>query len=84
VYDDIPADLLELVEDVVLDRKDDATDRLLERSLEEKSKLEAAKASGKPADAKTQQEWRNGSVEERLVSGSPDRCCDVLSMSFLV
>ncbi len=30
VYDDIPADLRELCEDVVLNRRDDATDRLLE------------------------------------------------------
>jgi 5-methyltetrahydrofolate--homocysteine methyltransferase len=30
IYDDIPKDLLEHVEDVLLDRRDDATDRLLE------------------------------------------------------
>ena len=30
VYDDIPAELKEQVEDVILNRRDDATDRLLE------------------------------------------------------
>src|SRR5690606_3236522 len=30
VYDNIPKDLLERVEDVLLDRRDDATERLLE------------------------------------------------------
>ncbi len=29
VYDEIPKDLLELVEDVMLDRRDDATERLI-------------------------------------------------------
>ena len=32
VYDEIPKDLLELVEDVILDRRDDATERLLDYS----------------------------------------------------
>ncbi len=30
VYDEIPKDLLELVEDVILDRREDATERLLD------------------------------------------------------
>ncbi len=37
VYDDIPKDLLELVEDVMLDRRDDATERLLDYSERVKS-----------------------------------------------
>ena len=37
VYDEIPKDLLELVEDVMLDRRDDATERLLEYSERVKS-----------------------------------------------
>ena len=37
VYDEIPKDLLELVEDVILDRKDDATERLLDYSEKVKS-----------------------------------------------
>jgi 5-methyltetrahydrofolate--homocysteine methyltransferase len=57
IYDDIPKDLLEKIEDVVLDRKDDATEHLLEfaETLKSKDKKEVVSA-----------EWRNGTVEERL------------------
>jgi 5-methyltetrahydrofolate--homocysteine methyltransferase len=57
IYDDIPKDLLEKIEDVMLDRKDDATERLLEfaETLKSKDKKEVVSA-----------EWRNGTVEERL------------------
>lgn len=37
VYDEIPKDLLELIEDVMLDRRDDATERLLDFSERVKS-----------------------------------------------
>lgn len=37
VYDEIPKDLLELVEDVMLDRREDATERLLDYSEKHKS-----------------------------------------------
>lgn len=57
VYDDIPKDLLEHVEDVMLDRRDDATERLLAfaETVKKKDKSEAVS-----------EEWRNGSVEDRL------------------
>ncbi|MCX7877019.1 MAG: methionine synthase, partial [Ignavibacteria bacterium] len=57
VYDEIPADLLELVEDVILNRRPDATERLLEFA-------ETVKRSGKVI--KEDDNWRNLSVEERL------------------
>jgi 5-methyltetrahydrofolate--homocysteine methyltransferase len=58
VYDEIEKDLLELVEDVLLDRRDDATERLINYA-------EANK--GKTKESETQiQEWRNASVEDRL------------------
>lgn len=57
VYEDIPADLLELVEDVIFDRRDDATDRLV-------SFAENVKGSGTKREIDTT--WREGSVEERL------------------
>jgi 5-methyltetrahydrofolate--homocysteine methyltransferase len=57
VYDDIPKDLLEKTEDVLLDRRDDATERLLEFA-------ETLKAKGKKEVA--DEEWRKGTVEERL------------------
>jgi 5-methyltetrahydrofolate--homocysteine methyltransferase len=57
VYSDIPPDLLERVEDVLLNRRDDATERLLDFA-------ENVKQKGK---AKVDEEaWRSGSVEERL------------------
>lgn len=58
VYDEIPADLLEHVEDVLLNRRDDATERLL-------TFAENVKGSSKTAD-KTALEWRSFSVQERL------------------
>lgn len=58
IYDNIPADLLERVEDVLLNRRDDATERLLD--IAEKYKGTAEKKEEVIA------EWRNGSVEERL------------------
>ncbi len=58
VYDDIPKDLLERVEDVLLNRRDDATERLLELA-------EGLKGKGKEAE-KADLEWRNAPVAKRL------------------
>ncbi|MGH9838931.1 MAG: methionine synthase, partial [Blastocatellia bacterium] len=58
VYDEIPKDLLKLVEDVLLNRRADATERLI-------TFAETIKAQGK-TEAKEADEWRAGSVEERL------------------
>ncbi len=58
IYDEIPKDLLKLVEDVLLNRTDDATEKLLEFA-------ETVKGKGKEA-VRENQEWRNGTVEERL------------------
>lgn len=57
VYDDIPADLLEHVEDVLLDRRDDATERLLEFA-------ESVKGEGKTREK--DESWREGTVNERI------------------
>jgi len=57
VYDEIDKDLLEYVEDVLLDRKDDATERLLEY---------AEKVKGKGKEKVLDLEWRNAPVAERL------------------
>jgi 5-methyltetrahydrofolate--homocysteine methyltransferase len=57
VYDEIPKDLLERVEDVILNRRPDATERLIE--FAEKVKDVKVKESKKD-------EWRNAPVEERL------------------
>jgi 5-methyltetrahydrofolate--homocysteine methyltransferase len=58
IYDEIDKNLLEHVEDVLLNRRDDATERLLELA-------ETYKGETKTND-KEIAEWRNGSVQERL------------------
>lgn len=58
VYDEIPAELLNLVEDVLLNRTADATEKLLEYADRNK---EVTKK-----ESKTDLSWRAGSVEERL------------------
>ncbi|WP_233617576.1 MULTISPECIES: methionine synthase [Actinomadura] len=57
VYEDIPADLLEHVEDVLFDRRPDATDRLV-------SFAETVKGSGTKRTVDLS--WREGPVEKRL------------------
>jgi len=63
VYEEIEPELKELVEDVLLNRRPDATERLVD--FGEKLKLASAGASG-AAVAKKEEEWRKGTVEERL------------------
>ena len=57
VYEDIPEDLLHLLEDVILNRRKDATERLI---------VYAEKMQAKEAKQETVEEWRAGTVEERL------------------
>ena len=61
VYEEIEPQLKDLVEDVLLNRRPDATERLVDFG----EKLKAAGA-GEAEDAKKTEEWRNGTVEERL------------------
>ena len=58
IYDDIDKTLLELVEDVLLNRRDDATERLVDHA-------ESLKGIVKGKTEKDEA-WRKGSVEERL------------------
>ncbi|RYU88168.1 methionine synthase [Aliivibrio finisterrensis] len=60
IYDNVPEDLREAVEDVVLNRRNDSTERLLDMATEY---LE--RAVGKVED-KSALEWRTWSVEKRL------------------
>jgi 5-methyltetrahydrofolate--homocysteine methyltransferase len=63
VYEEIEPELKELVEDVLLNRRPDATERLV--TLGEA--LKAAGTSGGSEEAeKKAEEWRSGTVEERL------------------
>ena len=60
VYEEITPELRELVEDVLLSRRPDATERLVDYG-------EKLKAAGEgPKDEKKAEEWRSGSVESRL------------------
>jgi 5-methyltetrahydrofolate--homocysteine methyltransferase len=61
VYDEIEPELKELVEDVLLNRRPDATERLVEHG----EKLKAAGTSEGASEKKTE-EWRNAPVEDRL------------------
>ena len=57
VYDDIPKDLLEYVEDVILNRRDDATERLLDF---------AESVVGKTKESKIDLSWREEPLQERI------------------
>lgn len=58
VYDEIDKNLLELVEDVLLNRREDATERLVDYA-------ETLKGTNSKKE-KENEAWRNGTVEERL------------------
>jgi len=58
VYEEIPEDLRGRVEDVLLDRRPDATERLIELA----ESLRGQQGPGQKAE----QAWRQGTVEERL------------------
>jgi 5-methyltetrahydrofolate--homocysteine methyltransferase len=57
VYDEIPGDLLEYTEDLVLNRRPDATERLISFS---------ATLTGESKATEAKDSWRDQSVEERL------------------
>ena len=59
VYEEIDPVLKELVEDVLLNRRPDATERLVDHG-------ESLKGTTSVANEKKAEEWRNGTVEERL------------------
>ncbi|RJP62796.1 MAG: methionine synthase [Ignavibacteriales bacterium] len=58
VYEEIPKELLILVEDVILNRRNNATERLIEYA--EKFK------GNEKTEVKEEEEWRKNSVEERI------------------
>ncbi|MGE0830870.1 MAG: methionine synthase, partial [Hyphomonadaceae bacterium] len=59
LYDDVEPELRERVEDVLLNRRDDATERLLEHA-------ETVKGGAKKKDAAKDLSWREKPVKERL------------------
>ena len=62
VYEEIEPELKGLVEDVLLNRRPDATERLVTFG----EKLKASSTGTTDADKKIEEEWRKGTVEERL------------------
>ncbi|MDH3679626.1 MAG: methionine synthase [Acidimicrobiia bacterium] len=60
IYSDVPDDLRQRIEDVLFNRRADATERLIEVAAEAQSSTEAAG---------TDLSWREGTVQERLVHG---------------
>ncbi len=64
VYEEIPKDLLERVEDVLLNRRPDATERLV--SFGEQLKRRASSPSGAPGTPAPDDAWRQLPVEQRL------------------
>ncbi|NEV64464.1 methionine synthase [Thiorhodococcus minor] len=59
IYDDLPEELREAVEDVILNRRDDGTERLLDIAPK-------YQGDGSAGPRQEDQEWRSWSVEERL------------------
>ena len=59
VYEEIEPELKVLVEDVLLNRRPDATERLVDYG-------ETLKGVSKAVNEKKAEEWRSGTVEERL------------------
>jgi 5-methyltetrahydrofolate--homocysteine methyltransferase len=59
IYEEVPKDLLELVEDVLLNRRQDATERLL-------AYADSVKGVATAASAVVEQAWRSEPVAERL------------------
>jgi len=57
VYEDIPKDLLEMVEDIIFDRRPDGTERLVEL---------AKSVTGAGTKREKDLTWREGTIEERL------------------
>jgi 5-methyltetrahydrofolate--homocysteine methyltransferase len=62
VYEEIEPELKELVEDVLLNRRPNATEWLVNFG----EKLKAASAGTTATDKKVEEEWRKGTIEERL------------------
>lgn len=59
IYDDLPTELKDAVEDVILNRRDDSTERLLELA-------EKYRGAGAGEQQVQQAEWRSWEVEKRL------------------
>ncbi|WP_417888732.1 methionine synthase [Xanthomarina gelatinilytica] len=66
VYDEIDNQLLELVEDVFFDRREDATERLLDFAETVHASRVGTSRVGTSRDLSVLQEWRNHSLQDRI------------------
>lgn len=66
-YEDIPADQLNIIEDVILNRKPKASDRLISLAEQVKQHEEAAKDNKHGGEQKEQEQWRLLPVNNRLI-----------------
>ncbi len=70
-YADIPADQLEIIEDVILDRKAGASEALIALADKVREEAEARKAAAQSGGAATvsqpKEAWRDGTLDSRLV-----------------
>ena len=66
LYTDLPADLLEHIEDVILNRRPDAAERLIAVAEQMKAEAEKSQTDHPVAQDAARPSWREGSVEERL------------------
>lgn len=66
LYSDIPADVLEKIEDVVLNRRPDGAERLIELAEELKAQKDTGGISTNGSSVNSALAWRNDSVQERL------------------
>ena len=64
-YADIPQDELKIIEDVVLDREEGADEKLIELANKILAQKDILNQNGK--ESNQQEEWRNSSLEDRLV-----------------
>lgn len=64
-YADIPQDELKIIEDVVLDREEGADEKLIELANRLLAQKDILKQNSKQSNQ--QEEWRNSSLEDRLV-----------------
>ena len=67
IYSDIPSDILESIEDVVLNRRHDASERLIDVANRIKEEQNSAAEGGKKSISSVDNDaWRNGTIHERL------------------
>lgn len=78
LYTDIPADVLERIEDVVLNRRPDAAERLIEVAERLKAEKEAEKTASTSLSSSAHLAWRTGTLEERLTHALTKGIADYL------